>query len=94
MIDLPEITTAATTLAPRRSAGITYDIIHDNVDAIVLVNDEAMKQAARWLWFELGIGAELSGAAAVAALFSRELQFEPAAKVCALVCGAGTDGIL
>ena len=28
---------------------------------------EQMREAARWLWFELGIGAELAGAAALAA---------------------------
>lgn len=93
LIDLPEITTAANTLAPKRSAGINFDIIRQNVDEIVLVSDEEMKQAARWLWFELGIAAELSGAAAVAALFNHHLQLDRTTQVCALVCGAGTDGI-
>ncbi len=93
LIELPEITTAAGTLAPRRSAEINLEIIRRNVDEIRLVSDEAMKQAARWLWFEFGIAAELSGAAAVAALFSPDLRFDPAAHVCALVCGAGTDGL-
>jgi len=59
----------------------------------VLVTDEQMQAAARWLWFELGIAAELSGAAAIAALQSG--AYTPAASetVCALICGAGTDGI-
>jgi threonine dehydratase len=57
------------------------------------VTDEEMLEAARWLWFEMGIAPELSGAAAVAALLSGKVSPAPTEKVCALVCGAGTDGI-
>ena len=59
---------------------------------IVLVSDEEMEQAARSLWFEFGIAADLSGAAAAAALQSKRFVPAPGSKVCALVCGAGTDG--
>ncbi len=93
LITLPEIRTVAGTLAPRRSAQITFDIIRDNVAEIVLVDDEEMREAARWLWFESGIAAELSGAAAVAALLTDKVSVSSDEQVCALVCGAGTDGI-
>ena len=93
IVELPQITTTAGTLAPRRSAGINLEIIQQHVDDIVLVTDEEMRAAARWLWFEMGVAAELSGAAAVAALLSGKVSPEPAEKVCALVCGAGTDGM-
>ena len=92
-MELSEITTAAGTLAPRRSAAINLELIQQNVDEIVLVTDEEMREAARWLWFEMGVAAELSGAAAVAALMSGKVSPKPTEKVCALVCGAGTDGI-
>ncbi|MBE9075777.1 threonine/serine dehydratase [Romeria aff. gracilis LEGE 07310] len=90
--ELDQITTAANTLAPRRSAPINFGLIEQNVDQIVLVSDDDMRTAARWLWFELGVAAELSGAAAISALFT---QYQPAAgeQVCALICGSGTDGI-
>jgi threonine dehydratase len=52
-----------------------------------------MVEAARWLWFELGIAADLSGAAAAAALKTGAVTVRPGEKVCALVCGAGPDGI-
>ena len=52
-----------------------------------------MREAARWLWFELGIAAELSGAAAMAALLQGRVAVEPGTRVCALVCGAGRDGV-
>lgn len=59
----------------------------------MLVSDEAMLEAARWLWFELGIAAELSGAAATAALLSGAFVPSTDERLCALVCGVGTDGI-
>lgn len=93
VIELPEIRTAANTLAPRMSAALNLDIIQRNVNDIVLVTDEEMREAARWLWFEMGVAAELSGAAAVAALLTGKVRLQPSQKVCALVCGAGTDGV-
>jgi len=92
-VELSQISTTAGTLASRRSAAINLEIIRRNVDDIVLVTDEETREAARWLWFEMGIAAELSGAAAVAALLSGKVSPGQSEKVCALVCGAGTDGI-
>ena len=93
VVELPEIRTAANTLAPRRSAAFNLEIIRHHVERIVLVNDEHMREAARWLWFELGIGAELAGAAALAALLAGAYSPTPGERVCALVCGAGSDGL-
>ncbi len=93
LVTLPAIETEAGTLAPRRSAEINLEIIAREVDEIVLVSDEEMRAAARWLWFELGIAAELSGAASVAALMTGRIAVETGRQVTALVCGAGSDGI-
>jgi threonine dehydratase len=93
LVTLPAIETEAVTLAPRRSAQVNLDITRQNVDEIVLVSDEEMRDAARWLWFEMGIGAELSGAAALAALRSGRVAVARDAVVAAVVCGTGADGI-
>jgi threonine dehydratase len=93
VVELPEVTTAAITLAPRRSHETNFEIIRRTVEEIVLVNDEEMREAARWLWLEAGIAAELSGAAAVAALRVGKVALGGARSVCAVICGAGTDGI-
>ena len=93
IVELSQITTTAGTLAPRRSAALNLEIISQHVDEIVLVTDAEMREAARWLWQEMGVAAELSGAAAVAALLSGKISPAPSEKVCALVCGAGSDGI-
>lgn len=90
---LPHLATRANTLAPRQTEQINFDIIRRCVDEIVLVSDEAMTQAAQWLWFEFGIAAELAGAATLAALFSHPDLIPAEAVTCALVCGAGTDGL-
>ena len=93
VIELAEIRTAANTLAPRKSDALNLAIIEENVDDIVLVTDDEMRQAARWLWFEAGVAAELSGAASVAALQAGKIRIGAGEAVCALVCGAGVDGI-
>lgn len=93
LITLPKIETAAVTLAPRRSAEINLEIIRNNVDQIVLVSDDEMRAAARWLWFEMGIGAELSGAAAIAAIQAGKVELPKNSSVCAVICGVGDDGI-
>ena len=93
LVTIDHIDTAAGTLAPQRSAALNLEIIKREVDEIVLVTDDDMRAAARWLWFEMGIAAELSGAATVAALMAGAYTPRPSEHVVALVCGAGTDGL-
>lgn len=93
MVTLDAITTAAGSLAPRRTEALNFALVSAGVDDIVLVSDDSMRAAARWLWFECGIAAELGGAASVAALTTGAVTVAPGSTVCALVCGAGTDGI-
>jgi threonine dehydratase len=52
-----------------------------------------MLEASRWLWSEFGIAADLSGAASIAALRRWPDRMRGSRRVCALVCGAGSDGI-
>ena len=92
LVTLDVIDTRANTLAPRRSEALTFELIREHVERVVLVSDDDMLAAARWLWGEHGIGAELSGAAAVAALLCGAYAPAEGEHVCALVCGAGTDG--
>jgi len=89
---LDRIDTAAGTLAPRSTDPLNFGIIQRHVERVVLVPDAAMRDAAAWLWFEHGVAAEMSGAASVAALLTGCYQPAPGERVCAVVCGAGTDG--
>lgn len=90
---LDRVDTAAGTLAPRSTDALNFGIIQRHVERIVLVSDMAMREAAAWLWFEQGVAAEMSGAASVAALLTGAYRPVPGERVCAVVCGAGTDGI-
>ena len=93
LVELASLDTAAVTLAPRRSEPVNFAIIREAVDRVVLVSDAEMHAAARWLWHKIGVAAELSGAAAVAALLSGRYRPLANERICAIVCGAGTDGI-
>lgn len=86
---LDEVNTEANTLAPRGTHQMNFDIIRETVDEIVLVTDDEMKAARRWLWDELSVGAELSGAAATAAVLNDFSASFAGARVSGIVCGAG-----
>lgn len=93
LVTLPRIATAAGSLAPRRSAPLNLALARRHVERVVLVDDDALRAGARWLWSELGVAAELGGAAAAAALLTGAYAPAPGERVVAVVCGAGTDGL-
>jgi len=93
LVTLDRIETEAGSLAPRRSMAINLEILGRTVDKVVLVSDMEMVEAARWLWREFGIAAELAGAASLAALMAGRYVPDPGETVVSVVCGAGTDGL-
>jgi threonine dehydratase len=93
VITLPSVTTGVATMACARTGERVFALAQRHVGEIVLVSDEDMLAASRWLWFEFGIAADLSGAAGVAALRSGRLKLPKGSKACTLICGAGEDGI-
>lgn len=93
VVRLDAVTSRVATMSCAETDKGVFDIIRANVDEIVLVSDDAMRDAARWLWFELGIAADLSGAAAIAALRTGVVSVAEGVNVAALVCGAGADVI-
>lgn len=93
VVTLPSVTTRVPTLAARRTEAANFAVIQRHVGRVVLVEDEDLARAARHLWQEYGLAADLSGAAAAAALLAGAYRPEPGERVCAIVCGAGADGI-
>ena len=93
LVTLDAIETSANTLAPRRSAELNLGIIKEHVDDIVLVTDEEMRAAARWLWFEMGQAVELAGAAAIAAIQTGRTGASDDQCVAAIVTGNGTAAL-
>lgn len=93
VVSLEAVTTRVATMACRRTDEALFAQVHDKIDEMVLVSDAEMEEAAKSLWFEFGLATDLSGAASLAALRTGRLTFRPGEKICALVCGAGTDGV-
>ncbi|MGE0237829.1 MAG: threonine/serine dehydratase [Parvibaculaceae bacterium] len=92
VVTLDQVTSRVPTMSCRRTDERIFETVRRNVDDIVLVSDEAMAEASRFLWFEMGIAADLSGAASLAALRRNLPQLADRRHVCALVCGAGAEG--
>jgi threonine dehydratase len=93
IVTLTEVTTRVATMACARTAETVFAVLEHALHGIVLVTDDEMLDAARWLWREMGLAADLSGAAAIAALQTGRVSVSPGEKVCALVCGAGQDAL-
>lgn len=93
-VALDRVTTSVATMACAKTDDRIFEIVRDKVDEIVLVDDDEMLRAAKSLWFEMGLAADLSGAAAIAALAEGRVRLKQGERVCAIVCGAGPDAIL
>ncbi len=94
VVRLDRVTSRVATMSCAETEAAVFDLVRDHVDDVVLVSDEQMQSAALWLWFELGIAADLSGAAAIAALQSGVVVLPEGTRCGALVCGAGPEGIV
>ena len=95
VVDLPEITTIADTLAPRHVCELTRSLTAAYVDDVVLVDDHAIMRAARWLWRECNQLVEPAGAASIAAFQSGAVDLGRYRHPVALICGgnAAADGV-
>jgi threonine dehydratase len=93
VVELAEITTTVPTMAARRTEAVNLEIVQRHVEDIILVTDDEMRAAARLLWLEHGLAVDLSGAASLGLLTSGKFRPSPGERICALICGAGSDGI-
>jgi len=93
-IQLERVTTSVATMACSKSDQRIFETVRDRVDEIVLVSDNEMLAAARWISFEMGLAADLSGAAALASLREGRFRPQPGEVVCVIVCGAGPEAIV
>lgn len=93
VVPVEKVTTRVATMACAETDPEVFELSRSLIDEVVLIEDEEMVSAARFLWSEFSLAADLSGAAAIAALRTRRVAFSECDEVCALVCGAGTEGI-
>jgi threonine dehydratase len=84
---------AADSLAPRRVGELAFPIVQRHVSGTILVSDDAIQDAQRLLWKTLRVVAEPGGAAALAALTSRQYVPGPDERVGVLICGGNTSAV-
>ena len=84
---------AADSLAPRRVGELVFPIAQRYLARMVLVTDDAIRDAQRSLWKALRVVAEPGGAAAFAALLSRRYVPRPGERVGVLICGGNTVAV-
>jgi threonine dehydratase len=92
-VDAPADGIAADSLAPRRVGALMFPIARAHVERVVLVSDDAIRQAQAALWSKLRVVAEPGAAAPFAALLSG--RYQPAAdeQVAVLISGANTTAV-
>lgn len=95
VVELPAIRTIADTLAPRAVSELTLTLAQHYVDQVVLVDDQQMVTAMRWLWTECNQLVEPAGAAVIAAIQSDAVDISQHAHPVALICGgnAAADSV-
>ena len=82
---------AADSLGSARVGDHTFEIVRDQVDRVVLVQDEAIRDAQRWYWDRCRALVEPGGATALAALHAGAYVPEAGERVCVLASGANCD---
>ena len=90
-VDVPVGGVAADSLGARRLGSIAWDVARREGVRSVLVTDEAILEARRWLWEEHRLVVETGAAAPVAALRSGTFGPEEGERVVVVLCGANTD---
>lgn len=70
-----------------------FPIARAHVERVVLVSDDAIRQAQNALWSRLRLVTEPGGAATFAALLSGRYRPGPGERIAVLVCGANTTAV-
>jgi threonine dehydratase len=92
-VDAPAGGIAADSLAPRQVGQLMFPIARAHVEQVLLVNDDAIRQAQAALWSTLRAVVEPGWAAAFAALLAGQYRPAPGERVAVLLCGANTTAV-
>jgi threonine dehydratase len=91
-VEVPVSGRAADSLGARRVGDIAFAVAREgHVDGVVLVDDEAIHEAQRAIWRELGMFAEPGGAAALAAVMCGAYVPSAGERLVVLICGSNGD---
>jgi threonine dehydratase len=92
-VDAPVGGVAVDSLAPRRVGDLVFPIVQSHLDRVVLVTDDAIREAQRVLWDGLRIAAEPGGVTAFSALLSGVYQPAPDERIGVVISGGNTDAV-
>ncbi len=82
---------AADSLGARRIGDIAWQVTQRHVRDALLLPDEAIRDAQRWLWKEMKLLVEPAAALGLAALQTGVYAPRPGERVALIVCGANVD---
>lgn len=82
---------AADSLGCRRVGELAHRLAERYVDELILVPEQEIRAAQKWLWDECRLIAESGGATALAALLSGRVPVRKGSHLGVIVCGANTD---
>ncbi len=92
-VDAPAGGIAADSLAPRRVGEQVFPIARRYVQSVVLVSDDAIREAQHRLWEILRVTVEPGGAAAAAAVLCGAYRLRQGEQVGIILSGANTDAV-
>jgi threonine dehydratase len=92
-VDAPAGGIAADSLAPRRVGALMFPIAQRAVARVVLVSDDAIRQAQQALWSAVRVVAEPGGVATLAALLSGAYMPAAGERVGAVISGGNTTAV-
>ncbi|NMJ41140.1 threonine/serine dehydratase [Roseomonas sp. JC162] len=90
-VDVPSGGIAADSLGARRVGALPFEVLSSVGGRLVVVKDDMIRTAQRWLWDRLRVVAEPGGATAFAVVLGGGWTPPEAAEVGVLVCGANCD---
>jgi threonine dehydratase len=88
---IDQVRTIADSLGAPHAAPYSFQLCRQYVDDLVLVSDDALRQAMRLLYYGVKLAVEPAGAAATAALCGPLLERLRGQRVGIIVCGANID---
>ncbi len=88
---IESVQTIADSLGAPHAAPYSYALCRANVDELVLVDDDALRDAMALLFFEAKLAVEPAGAAATAALVGPLREQLQGKRVALVVCGGNVD---
>ena len=82
---------AADSLGAKRIGALSWDITQRQVRDALLLPDDAIRTAQRWLWEEMRLAVEPAAALPLAALHTGAYRLRNGERACLIVCGANVD---